>query len=108
MCDSSGGSWLKRDKVLRGGFAEVSGQGQGIVAASPNARRPSLSHMRGATEQKKISLTSGVIGLLTGPHQTSFSELASLTIRLSSGERPVFAPENAVKAPVEVMAEPVS
>lgn len=55
-----------------------------------------------------MSLTSGVIGLLTGPHQTSFSEVASLTIRLSSGDRPVFAPENAVNAPVEVMAEPVS
>lgn len=68
----------------------------------------SLSHMRGATKQKKIPLTSGVIGLFTGPHQTSFSELDSLTIRLSSGERPVFAPENAVKAPVDVMAEPVS
>lgn len=34
--------------------------------------------------------------------------MASLTIRLSSGDRPVFAPENAVNAPVEVMAEPVS
>lgn len=53
-------------------------------------------------------LTRGDIGLLTGPHQTSFSEPSSLTIRLSRGERPVFAPEYAVKAPVEVMAEPVS
>lgn len=34
--------------------------------------------------------------------------MASFTIRLSSGDRPVFAPENAVNAPVEVMAEPVS
>lgn len=59
-------------------------------------------------KQKEIPPTSGVIGLFTGPHQTSFSELGSLTIRLSSGERPVFAPENAVKAPVDVMAEPVS
>lgn len=48
------------------------------------------------------------MGLLTGPHQTSFSEVGSLTMRLSSGDRPVFAPENAVNAPVEVMAEPVS
>ena len=48
------------------------------------------------------------MGLLTGPHQTSFSEPSSLTIRLSRGERPVLAPEYAVKAPVEVMAEPVS
>lgn len=38
-------------------------------------------------------LTSGVMGLLTGPHQISFSELGSWTIRLSEGERPVFAPE---------------
>lgn len=53
-------------------------------------------------------LTSGVIGLLTGPHHTSFSDPSSLTIRLSSGERPVFAPEYAVIAPVEVMADPVS
>jgi hypothetical protein len=42
------------------------------------------------------------------PHQISFSELGSLTIRLSRGERPVFAPEYAVRAPVDVMAEPVS
>lgn len=48
------------------------------------------------------------MGLLTGPHQMSFSELASLTIRLSRGERPVLAPEYAVNAPVDVMAEPVS
>lgn len=53
-------------------------------------------------------LTSGVIGLLTGPHQTSFSDPSSFTMRLSSGERPVFAPEYAVMAPVDVMAEPVS
>jgi hypothetical protein len=53
-------------------------------------------------------LTSGLMGLLTGPHQTSLSELSSLTIRLSNGDRPVFAPEYAVKAPVEVMADPVS
>lgn len=29
-------------------------------------------------------------------------------MRLSNGERPVFAPEYAVNAPVEVIAEPVS
>lgn len=46
--------------------------------------------------------------LFTGPHQISLSELGSRTIRLSRGERPVFAPEKAVKAPVDVMAEPVS
>jgi hypothetical protein len=42
------------------------------------------------------------------PHQISFSDPGSLTILLSNGERPVFAPEYAVRAPVEVMAEPVS
>ena len=29
-------------------------------------------------------------------------------MRLSKGERPVFDPEYAVRAPVDVMAEPVS
>jgi len=53
-------------------------------------------------------LTSGVMDLLTGPHHTSFSEPGSFTIRLSRGERPVLAPEYAVNAPVEVMADPVS
>ena len=53
-------------------------------------------------------LTSGVIGLLTGPHHTSFSEPGSFTIRLSRGDRPVLVPEYAVNAPVDVMAEPVS
>lgn len=48
------------------------------------------------------------MGLFTGPHQMSFSEPSSLTIRLSSGERPVFAPEYAVSAPLDVMAEPDS
>lgn len=52
--------------------------------------------------------TSGVIGLFTGPHHTFFSDPSSLTIRLSRGDRPVFAPEYAVIAPVDVMAEPVS
>lgn len=73
----------------------------------------------------EIELTSGVIGLFTGllkvrccyentsnveayPHQISFSDPGSLTILLSNGERPVFAPEYAVRAPVDVMAEPVS
>ena len=56
----------------------------------------------------KDVLTSGLMALFTGPHQTSFSEPSSLTTRLSSGERPVLEPEYAVKAPVEVMAVPVS
>lgn len=38
-------------------------------------------------------LTSGSMGLLTGPHQMSFSDDGSLTMRLSSGDRPVFLPE---------------
>lgn len=54
------------------------------------------------------TLTSGVIGLFTGPHQTSSFEVFSSTIRLSRGERPVFAPEYADNAPDEVMAEPLS
>jgi hypothetical protein len=54
------------------------------------------------------SLTSGVIGLLTGPHHTSFEDESSLTIRLSDGERPVLAPEYADRAPDDVMAEPDS
>ena len=39
------------------------------------------------------SLTCGDMGLFTGPHQTSFSDPSSLTMRLSRGERPVFDPE---------------
>ena len=79
----------------------------------PNAQKPEAvmtfdekSQWRGAG--RDIVLTWGDMGLLTDPHQTSFSEPSSLTTRLSSGDRPVFAPEYAVKAPVEVMAEPVS
>ena len=52
--------------------------------------------------------TSGVMGLFTGPHQISFSDDGSFTIRLSEGERPVLAPEYADRAPEDVMAEPVS
>lgn len=55
-----------------------------------------------------MPLTSGDIGLLTGPHQMLFLELSSSTTRLSEGERPVLAPEYAERAPVDVMAEPVS
>ena len=40
-----------------------------------------------------MALTSSVMGLFTGPHQTSFSVWGSLTILLSMGDRPVFAPE---------------
>jgi hypothetical protein len=38
----------------------------------------------------------------------SFSDVGSFTIRLSMGDRPVFLPEYAVKAPVDVIAVPVS
>jgi hypothetical protein len=62
----------------------------------------------GQRAEEICELTSGVMGLLTGPHHTSFSEPGSFTIRLSKGERPVLAPEYAVSAPVEVMADPVS
>ena len=48
------------------------------------------------------------MGLLTGPHQMLSCDEGSSTILLSSGERPVLAPEYAVKAPLDVMAEPVS
>ena len=58
--------------------------------------------------QEGRALTWGDMGLFTGPHQMSFSEPSSFTIRLSSGERPVFAPEYAVSAPLDVMAEPDS
>jgi hypothetical protein len=40
-----------------------------------------------------IFQTSGVMGLLTGPHQMLSFEEASSTIRLSRGDRPVLAPE---------------
>lgn len=38
----------------------------------------------------------------------SFSDVGSLTTRLSKGERPVLLPEYAVRAPVDDMAEPGS
>lgn len=63
---------------------------------------------RYSPKEEVVSLTSGVMGLLTGPHQISFSEPSSFTIRLSEGERPVFAPEYAESAPDDVMADPVS
>ena len=58
--------------------------------------------------ETRVIRTSGVMGLLTGPHHTLLSEPSSFTIRLSEGDRPVFAPEYADNAPVDVMAEPVS
>jgi len=44
-------------------------------------------------ENENIALTSGDMGLLTGPHHISCSEPSSFTMRLSDGDRPVFAPE---------------
>ena len=67
-----------------------------------------FSRITRSIRQKGLALTWGDIGLFTGPHQISFSEFSSFTIRLSSGERPVFAPEYAVSAPLDVMAEPDS
>lgn len=67
-----------------------------------------LSEAKKALMKQKRKLTSGVIGLFTGPHQTSFFEESSSTIRLSEGERPVLAPEYAERAPLDVIAEPDS
>ncbi len=84
------------------------GSGSEMTNASVTcAVKPTLGN-RGQATRRKSWLTSGLIALLTGPHHTSFSELASLTTLLSKGERPVFEPEYAVRAPVDVMAEPVS
>jgi hypothetical protein len=52
--------------------------------------------------------TSGLMGLLTGPHQILPCEVSSFTIRLSSGDLPVLAPEYAVMAPDKTIAVPVS
>jgi hypothetical protein len=57
---------------------------------------------------ENISLTSGVLWLVDWSPPDVVSELGSLTIRLSLGDRPVFAPEYAVRAPVDVIVEPVS
>lgn len=38
-------------------------------------------------------LTPSVIDRLTDPHQMFLLELSSSTMRLSDGDRPVFAPE---------------
>jgi hypothetical protein len=41
-------------------------------------------------------------------YQMSFSDVGSLTMRLSDGDLPVFLPEYALRAPLDVMAVPVS
>lgn len=89
------------------------------MGPSPHQPRHNVATVRAASDLHRhmqirwrrtvgAELTWGVMGLFTGPHQTSCSEPGSRTMRLSRGERPVLAPENAVKAPVDVMAEPVS
>jgi len=42
------------------------------------------------------------------PYQMSFLDVSSSTILLSEGDRPVFFPEYAVRAPVDEMPEPGS
>lgn len=71
-------------------------------------QRHLTSETRLRRRRKDFRLTSGSIGLLTGPHQTSFDDSSSFTIRLSDGDLPVFAPEYADSAPEEVIADPVS
>lgn len=44
----------------------------------------------------------------TPTYQISFSDDGSFTTLLSDGDRPVFAPEYAVKAPLDAIAEPIS
>ena len=67
----------------------------------------SLSLMSQSREEG-VEHTWGDIGLFTGPHHISFLDASSSTILLSKGDRPVFAPEKAVNAPVDVMADPDS
>jgi hypothetical protein len=49
------------------------------------------------------SLTSGLTGMLISPHQISSLVVSSNTTLLSFGERPYLRPEEAHKAPVELM-----
>lgn len=72
------------------------------------AQTAATRHEGNRQASRNDGLTSGSMGLLTGPHQISFSDVGSLTTRLSSGDRPVFLPEYAVRAPVDVMAVPDS
>ena len=90
------------------GGANLRPSARAILLDPSSMQRPGIKSLIETKKKKKAQLTSGVMGLLTGPHQTSFSEDSSLTIRLSDGERPVLAPEYALRAPLEVIAEPVS
>lgn len=80
----------------------------GLRLASSRARAARTTGEERDGKRKGHHLTSGVMGLFTGPHQTSFFDESSSTIRLSEGERPVLAPEYADSAPEDVMAEPDS
>jgi hypothetical protein len=71
-------------------------------------RAHSKEARQGNRKTDGTALTSGFIGLLTGPHQISFLDESSSTMRLSEGERPVFSPEYAERAPEDVIADPVS
>jgi hypothetical protein len=85
--------------------------GSGVLGYSTTVHNMTLTlpgHRHKQNENELDKLTSGVIGLFTGPHHTSFLEESSSTMRLSDGERPVLAPEYAERAPLAVMAEPVS
>lgn len=61
-------------------------------------------------EQERLASVAGraVASRGRAAHQMSCSEDDSFTMRLSRGDRPVFAPEYAVNAPLEAMAEPIS
>lgn len=96
---SSAGREGAAEKSSTGGYARDSGAAGGA---------PAGQRERGRHQTDSRRHTSGDMGLLTGPHQISCSEVGSLTMRLSFGERPVLCPEYAVNAPLDVMAVPVS
>lgn len=76
----------------RASFAKIAGSRSPMSAGRmiSSARRVGGKGGEGGIWRRR---TSGLMALLTGPHQTSLEELSSLTIRLSRGERPVLAPE---------------
>lgn len=73
-------------------------------------RRHGLIHRSPPVGRQWLAFPIDTPGLphMQDTHQISFSDVSSLTIRLSFGDRPVLAPEYAVKAPLDVMAEPDS
>ena|SRR6266516_2576133 len=79
-----------------------------VVDGALSVDAPDLRRVSGL-ERNRVELnTSGLIGLLTSPHQILFCELSSFTIRLSNGDLPVLAPEYAARAPEDTIAVPVS